>query len=486
MRQVFSVPPGHAVVPDESATLPDTALDGPDAQVYPMTVQERAMVEKVIVMGAAGRDFHNFNVYFRDNPRYNVIAFTASQIPDIAGRRYPPELAGGMYPEGIPIHPEEELRDLIRRHEIDLVAFSYSDVPHLEVMHRASEVMAEGADFILIGATYTMLRSVKPVVAVCAVRTGCGKSQTTRKVCEIAGEMGRRTVVVRHPMPYGDLRSQAVQRFSTYDDFERHNCTIEEREEYEPLVDRGIVVYAGVDYRRILAEAEKEADLILWDGGNNDTPFFSPSVHIVLFDPHRAGHELLYYPGETNMLMADIAIINKVDTAGIAQVEQVKRNIEQHAPQARIILADSKVIVSEPERIRGKTVLVVEDGPTLTHGGMPYGAGKIAAHTFNAAELIDPRNYAQGTIRETYRRYPHIDAVLPAMGYSREQVHDLQETINAAPCDLVLFATPIQLTRILAINKPAIRVRYEYQDHGEPTLGDVLRERLNRELPASE
>jgi len=437
------------------------------------------MVEKVIIMGAAGRDFHNFNVYFRDNPRYRVVAFTAAQIPDIAGRQYPRELAGGMYPEGIPIFPEEELRNLIREHTVDLVAFSYSDVPHLEVMHRASAAMAEGADFILIGATYTMLRTKRPVVSVCAVRTGCGKSQTTRKVCEIIGELGKRVVVVRHPMPYGDLRNQVVQRFSSYADFERHNCTIEEREEYEPLVDRGIVVYAGVDYGRILAEAEKEAEVIIWDGGNNDTPFFFPTVHIVLFDPHRAGHELAYYPGETNLLMADIAVINKVNTAGISQVEQVRRNIEAHSPNAVVILADSAVIVSEPELIRGKEVLVVEDGPTLTHGGMPYGAGKIAAHTFEAARIVDPREYACGMIRDTYQRYPHIDAVLPAMGYSTEQIRDLERTINAVPCDLVLFATPIQITRLLAINKPALRVRYEYQDHGEPLLRDVLLDRLN-------
>ncbi|KPJ86083.1 MAG: GTPase [Spirochaetes bacterium DG_61] len=422
----------------------------------------------------------NFNVYFKDNPRYRVIAFTAAQIPDIAGRLYPPELAGEMYPEGVPIFPEEELRNLIKEHSVDLVAFSYSDVPHVEVMHKASAVMAGGADFVLIGATYTMLRSHKPVVSVCAVRTGCGKSQTTRKVCEIIGEMGKRAVVVRHPMPYGDLRQQVVQRFSSYDDFDKHNCTIEEREEYEPLVDRGIVVYAGIDYKRILSEAEREADVIIWDGGNNDTPFFFPSVHIVLFDPHRAGHELSYYPGETNMIMADIAVINKVNTAGITQVEQVRRNIERNAPDAVVILADSKVIVNEPQRIRGKEVLVVEDGPTLTHGEMPYGAGKIAAQTFKAAGIIDPRKYATGTLRETFRRYPHIDAVLPAMGYSKEQIQELERTINAAPCDLVLFATPIHLTRLLSINKPTIRVRYEYQDRGEPLLENELIRRLNR------
>jgi len=339
--------------------------------------------------------------------------------------------------------------------------------------------MAEGADFILIGATYTMLRSEKKVVAVCAVRTGCGKSQTTRKVSEIIESLGKKVVVVRHPMPYGELKKQVVQRFSTYEDFARHNCTIEEREEYEPLVDRGIVVYAGIDYGLILKEAEKEADVIIWDGGNNDTPFFFPDVHIVLFDPHRAGHELLYYPGETNMIMADIAIINKVDSAGIAQVEQVRRNIEQYS-KAEIVLAESSVIVNNPEGIKGKKVLVVEDGPTLTHGGMPYGAAKIAAETFKAAWIVDPRESAAGSIKEVYRNHPHIDAVLPAMGYNKEQVRDLETTINNARCDLVLFATPIHLTRILNINKPARRVLYEYHDHGRPTLQEVLVKRFDK------
>jgi predicted GTPase len=436
------------------------------------------MVEKVIIMGAAGRDFHNFNIYFRENRRYSVVAFTATQIPDIEGRFYPPELAGEMYPEGIPIYPESELTRLIREHAIDLVAFSYSDVPHLEVMHKASLVMAEGADFILIGAPYTMLKAHKPVVAVCAVRTGCGKSQTTRKVCEILSRRGKKIVVVRHPMPYGDLRKQVVQRFSSYRDFERQNCTIEEREEYEPLVERGIVVFAGIDYEKILRAAESEADVVIWDGGNNDTPFFSPDVHIVLFDPHRAGHELRYFPGETNMILADIAVINKVDTAGLEQVEAVRRNIITNAPEAEIVLADSRVVVKDPSKIRGKEVLVVEDGPTLTHGEMPYGAGKIAAEKFKAARIVDPRKTAEGSIAEIYRRYPHIGSVLPAMGYTKEQVHDLERTINNAACDLVLFATPIHLTRVLDIKKPSIRVRYEYQDHGEPILEDVLLARL--------
>jgi len=436
------------------------------------------MIEKVIIMGAAGRDFHNFNVYFKDNPRYTVIAFTATQIPDIEDRRYPSELAGKMYPTGIPIFPEEQLRDLIRKHRVDLVAFSYSDVPHTEVMHKASVVMAGGADFTLIGATYTMLRASKPVVAVCAVRTGCGKSQTTRKVCEIMKARGRRVVAVRHPMPYGDLRLQEVQRFSCYADFDTHHCTIEEREEYEPLVDQDIVVYAGIDYGKILKAAETEADVIVWDGGNNDTPFYFPDVHIVLFDPHRAGHERLYYPGETNMLMADIAVINKVDTAPPEKVEQVRSNIGRFASKATTVLAESSVLVSQPERISGKRVLVVEDGPTLTHGEMPFGAGLIAAGQHRAAEIIDPRPYAVGSIIATYTKYPHMGKVLPAMGYGPAQIRDLEQTIANADCDLVLFATPIHLPRILNIEKPNLRVRYEYHDHGSPTLEEVLMEKL--------
>lgn len=436
------------------------------------------MVEKVIIMGAAGRDFHNFNIYFKDNPRYKVIAFTAAQIPMIEGRLYSPELAGKSYPEGIPIYPEDHLAGLIRKHQVDLVAFSYSDVPYVEVMHKASIAMAEGADFIFIGATYTMLKSQKPVIAVCAVRTGCGKSQTTRKVCAILQKIGKKVVVVRHPMPYGDLKNQVVQRFSSYEDFERQKCTIEEREEYEPIVDQGIVVYGGVDYGQILKSAEGEADLIVWDGGNNDIPFYQPDIHIVLFDPHRAGHELLYYPGETNMLMADIAVINKVDTASLAQVEKVRRNIEKYAPNAEILLAESPVMVRDPDQIKGKKVLVVEDGPTLTHGEMPFGAGVVAAKTFGAIEIVDPRPYAVGTIKETYIRYPNTGPVLPAMGYTKDQIQDLESTINNVDCDLVLFATPIHLTRILSISKLAVRVRYEYKDYDRPLLEEVLLRRL--------
>ncbi len=438
------------------------------------------MVEKVIIMGAAGRDFHNFNVYFKENPRYRVAAFTAAQIPAIESRRYPPELAGNAYPEGIPIYPENRLTDLIKEHHVDLVAFSYSDVPHEEVMHKASLVMAHGADFILMGATYTMLRSRKPVVSVCAVRTGCGKSQTTRKVCTILRKLNKKVVVIRHPMPYGDLQNQVVQRFVSYRDFETHQCTFEEREEYEPLVDQGIVVYAGVDYGKILKAAEQEADIIVWDGGNNDTPFYFPAVHIVLFDPHRAGHERLYYPGETNMLMAHIAIINKVDTAPPEKVKKVRKNILQYAPQADIVLAESPVMVTHPGRISGKRVLVVEDGPTLTHGEMAFGAGVIAAEAYGAADIVDPRPYAVGTIKEAYGRYPHVKKVVPAMGYGKAQIKDLEESINNADCDMVLFATPIQLTRVLSIHKPSLRVRYEYEDCEAPFLEEVLLRRLQK------
>ena len=438
------------------------------------------MVEKVIIMGAAGRDFHNFNIYFRDNTRYKVIGFTAAQIPDIEGRLYPRALSGDLYPEGIPIYSEEQLTDLIQEHKADLVAFSYSDIPHVEVMHKASVAMAGGADFMLIGATYTMLRSKKPVVAVCAVRTGCGKSQTTRHVCDVIKGMGKKGVAIRHPMPYGDLTKQIVQRFSSYGDFEKHNCTIEEREEYEPLVAQGTVVYAGIDYKKILKEAEKEADVIVWDGGNNDTPFYFPDVHIVIFDPHRAGHETLYYPGETNMLMADIAVINKVDSAATDKVNLVRKNIETYAPNADIVLAESAVLVENDGQIRGKRVLVIEDGPTLTHGGMPFGAGTLAAKRNKAASMIDPRPYITGTIKETFKRYPKIGAVLPAMGYGKQQMQDLESTINNADCDLVLFATPIDLPKLLSINKPMLRVRYEYRDHGSPTLKKVLLKHLKK------
>ena len=438
------------------------------------------MIENVIIMGAAGRDFHNFNVYFKDNRRYRVIGFTAAQIPNIDGRIYPPELSGKLYPKGVPIYSENQLTDLIREHKVDLVAFSYSDILHTDVMHKASMVMAGGADFILIGATYTMLKSKKTVVAVCAVRTGCGKSQTTRHICRIMKTKGKKVVAVRHPMPYGDLTQQVIQRFASYEDIKNQQCTIEEREEYEPLVSQGIVVYAGIDYARILESAEKEADVIVWDGGNNDTPFYYPDVHIVVFDPHRAGHELLYYPGETNMLMADIAVINKVDSAAPQQIEAVRKNITTHAPDAKIVLAESAILVDDPGKIKGQRVLVVEDGPTLTHGGMSYGAGVIAAQMYEASDIVDPKAHAAGTIKDTYHRYPNVGAVLPAMGYSKAQIHDLELTINHVDCDLVLCATPIDLPKLLSINKPTVRVRYEYKDHGNPILEDVLLEYLQK------
>ncbi len=436
------------------------------------------MPKRIIIMGAAGRDFHNFNLYFKDNPDYRVAAFTAAQIPLVHDRIYPPEMAGSLYPEGIPFYPEEDLERLVRDQGIDLVVFSYSDVPHVEVMHKASRVMAAGADFLLPGAARTMLTSSRPVIAVCAVRTGCGKSPTTRKICEILRGLGKKTVTVRHPMPYGDLRHQVVQRFAAVEDFSRYRLTIEEREEYEPLVDQGIIVYGGVDYRQILARAEQEAEVIVWDGGNNDTPFFRPDIHVVLFDPLRPGHELLYCAGETNLLMADIAIINKVDSAAPDNIALVRGNIQQFAPRADILLANMPVLVNEPERIRGKAVLVVEDGPTLTHGGMASGAGFLAAQQFGAAQIIDPRPYATGTLKEVFEKYPHIGQVLPAMGYSEAQIADLAATINHTPADLVLFSTPIHLCRLLNCDKPTLRVRYEYADYGEPTLQEVLEKRM--------
>ncbi len=438
------------------------------------------MVENVIIMGAAGRDFHNFNVYFRENKRYNVICFTATQIPDIDGRLYPPELAGGMYPNGIPIKSDDGLMDLIRENQVDLVAFSYSDVPHVEVMHKASQATAAGADFVIIGAPYTMLESSRKVVSICAVRTGCGKSQTSRHIAQVLKDAGTKVVTVRHPMPYGDLNKQIVQRFATYDDLEKHDCTIEEREEYEPVIDMGSVIYAGIDYEKILRQAEKEADIVVWDGGNNDTPFFKPDVHVVVFDPHRVGHETTFHPGETNLLLADIALINKVDSADPRDVETLKKTIAKHNPKARIVLADSVVTAENGESMKGKRVLVVEDGPTLTHGQMTFGAGVIAAKRYGAAEIVDPRPYLVGTLKKTFETYPDIGHVLPAMGYGEQQVRDLEATINACDCDMVVSATPIDLTRLVTIEKPTLRVRYSYRDNGKPTLGDVVKEILER------
>ena len=436
------------------------------------------MVENVIIMGAAGRDFHNFNVYLRDNKRYRVVCFTATQIPDIDARHYPPELAGSLYPAGIPIKRDEQLMELVSEYRIDLVAFSYSDVSHTEVMHKASQATAAGADFIIIGASYTMLESAKKVVSVCAVRTGCGKSQASRQLVAVLKKAGKNVVTVRHPMPYGDLTKQIVQRFASYEDFAKHACTIEEREEYEPIIDSGGVIYAGVDYEKILRQAENEADIIVWDGGNNDTPFFKPDVHVVVFDPHRVGHETTYHPGETNLLLADVAVINKVDSAAPEDVETLKRTIRRHNPKARIVLADSEITVEHGERMTGKRVLVVEDGPTITHGGMQFGAGVIAARRYGAAEMVDPRQFLVGSLQRTFEIYPDIGTVLPAMGYGRRQVTDLEATIDNCPCDLVVSATPVDLTRLVSVNKEIMRVRYNYRDHGEPTLGDRVRELL--------
>jgi len=436
------------------------------------------MAKRVIIMGAAGRDFHNFNVAFRDTPEVEVVAFTATQIPNIAGRKYPPELAGSRYPNGIPIYPESELNDLIRRTQADEVIFAYSDVSHSYVMHKASQVLAAGADFRLMGTAATCLRSSKPVVAICAVRTGSGKSQTTRHVSDILQRMGRKPVVVRHPMPYGDLAAQAVQRFATYADLDHHKCTIEEREEYEPHIDRGVVVYAGVDYERILRQAEAEADVIIWDGGNNDLPFYRPDLHIVVADPHRPGHEMAYHPGEANLRAADVVVINKVDTAGPEGIARVRESVAACNPQAITVEAASPIFVEQPEAIRGKRVLVIEDGPTLTHGEMTYGAGVVAARRFGAAELVDPRPYAVRTIAATFQTYPHIGPLLPAMGYGDEQVRDLEETINNTPCDLVLIATPIDLRRLVNLRHPTDRVRYELQVIGQPTLEEIIARRL--------
>ncbi len=433
---------------------------------------------RTIIMGAAGRDFHNFNVFFRDNPDYEVVAFTATQIPNIEGRTYPPELAGKQYPKGIPIYPESELTRLIKDLKVDQVVFAYSDVSHEYVMHKASEAIAAGADFRLMGLNSTMITSSKPVVSVCAVRTGCGKSQTTRRVSLILRDMGYKVAVIRHPMPYGDLAKQAVQRFATYEDLDKYECTIEEREEYEPHLDNGMIVYAGVDYEAILRRAEQEADIILWDGGNNDLPFYKSDLHIVVADPHRPGHEVKYHPGEANARIADVFIINKVDTAEPEAVLEVRENLHSINPDALILEAASPIFVENPDAIRGKRVLVVEDGPTLTHGGMAYGAGWVAAKRFGAAEIVDPRPYAVGSIRETYAKYPNTGAVLPAMGYGKEQIRELEETINRADADLVIVGTPIDLRRLMKINKPSDRVRYELQIIGAPTLEDILRKKF--------
>jgi predicted GTPase len=435
---------------------------------------------RTIIMGAAGRDFHNFNTFFRGNKDYEVVAFTATQIPDIEGRLYQKELAGGLYPKGIPIHAESELSELIKKFNVDQVVFAYSDVPHEYVMHKAASVNAAGADFRLMGTKETQIKSSKPVVSVCAVRTGSGKSQTTRRVSLILREMGFKVAAIRHPMPYGDLVKQAVQRFANYSDLDKHECTIEEREEYEPHIDNGVIVYAGVDYEAILRQAEKEVDIVLWDGGNNDFPFYVSDLQIVVADPHRPGHESTYYPGETNVLLADVFVINKVDTADPDNVILVRENLRRLNPNAIQIEAASPLFVDHPETIRGKRVLVIEDGPTLTHGGMAYGAGFVAARRFGAAEIVDPRPFAVKSIAATYQKYPKTGPILPAMGYGEAQMKDLEATIKASDVDLVIIGTPIDLTRVIKIDKPYQRVRYELQEIGQPTLEDILKDKFGK------
>jgi predicted GTPase len=434
--------------------------------------------QRIIIMGAAGRDFHNFNTYFKDNSAFEVIAFTATQIPNIEDRVYPAELSGELYPDGIPIHDEAEMSAIIRAHQVQQVIFAYSDVSHEYVMHKASEVIAAGADFRLMGTRSTQIEASKPIVSVCAARTGSGKSQTTRHVADILKSLGYQVAAIRHPMPYGDLRLQGVQRFETLADLDRHQCTIEEREEYEPHLERGVLVFAGVDYQEILVEAEREADVILWDGGNNDLPFYKPDLHIVLVDPLRPGHERRYHPGEANVITADVIVINKIDTASNADILTVRANVTELNPDAIIVEAASPVTVDDPAVLRGKRVLVVEDGPTLTHGEMAYGAGWLAAQRAGAAEIIDPRPFATGSILDTYAKYKNTGAVLPAMGYGAEQIKELETTINRAQADLVVIGTPIDLSHLLEINSPSVRVRYELQVIGKPTLREVIEERF--------
>jgi predicted GTPase len=435
------------------------------------------MKKKIIIMGAAGRDFHNFNVYYRNNNNYEVVAFTATQIPDIEGRKYPSVLCGSNYPKGIPIHAESELPELIKKNNIDEVIFAYSDVPHEYVMNKASWVMAMGPDFKLMGPRSTMLKSSKPVISVCAVRTGCGKSQTTRRISEILIAAGKKVVAIRHPMPYGDLAKQKVQRFSTLQDLKKHKCTIEEMEEYEPHIMRGVTVYAGVDYEAILREAEKEADVILWDGGNNDISFYVPDLEVVVVDPHRPNHEIMYHPGETNLRRADVIVINKMETADAEAIEVVRENIRKFNPNAIVVDGASPLFIENPLLLKGKRALVVEDGPTLTHGGMQYGAGFVAAQKFGASEIVDPRPFVVGEIEQTFKKYPGIGTILPAMGYGKKQIRDLEKTINRAKVDVVVIATPIDLGRIIKIKKPHVRVSYELQEIGSPSLKNVLKDK---------
>lgn len=435
-----------------------------------MSPKQTERRQKVVILGAAGRDFHDFNVYWGKHPQYEVVAFTAAQIPDIEGRVYPAQLTGKLYPEGIRIEPEAKLLELIRKFEVDVVAMAYSDLPHEQVMHKAAIVNAAGVSFTMLGVRQTMLTSRRPVIAVCAVRTGCGKSQTSRAITGILKSLGKRVAAVRHPMPYGDLTKQICQRFAAIEDLERHECTIEEREEYEPHIRAGNIVFAGVDYEKILHEAEKEADVILWDGGNNDTAFFKPDLYVVVADPHRPHHELTYYPGETNTRLADIVVINKVGTARPGHVDAVEANVRRVNPKARIIRARSPVTVDDPAAVKGKRVLVVEDGPTVTHGEMPYGAGHVAAREHGAATIVDPRPYAVGSIKKTFEAYGHMQEVLPAMGYGKKQMSELEKTINAADCDLVLIGTPIDLGSLLKLNKPFLRVRYELDEAATEAL----------------
>lgn len=437
-------------------------------------------IRNALIMGAAGRDFHNFNVCFRKRKDIRIIAFTAAQIPDIEGRRYPPELAGPLYPEGIPIHPESELERLVEKFKIHDVYFSYSDVSSRYVLRKVAEVMKAQGNFILLGPGETMLKSRLPVISVCAVRTGCGKSQTTRRISDILKAEGYRTAIVRHPMPYGDLSEQRVQVFRTISDLKRYNCTIEEMEEYEPHLKKGMEVYAGVDYEEILREAEKRAQIIVWDGGNNDLPFFRPDLEIVVADPHRAGHEIEYYPGAVNFMRADVIVINKIDTSDPSNVAVVRENIRKYNPRATVVDAASPIIVEGGDAVRGKRVLVIEDGPTLTHGDMKYGAGVVAARKFGAAELVDPHAYAVGTIKDTFSRYPDMGPILPAMGYGPGQIKDLQRTIANTECDLVVIATPVDLGSIIEIKRPSVRVSYELQELGTPSLQDILKEWLKK------
>ena len=434
------------------------------------------MKKKVLIMGAAGRDFHNFNTYYRDNDDFEVVAFTATQIPDIDGRKYPAELAGKLYPEGIPIFDEAELVNLIKKYDVDQVVFAYSDVPHERVMHNASLVNATGADFVLMGMKHSMIKTTKPLITICAIRTGCGKSQTTRRVVKELKSRGLKVVSIRHPMPYGDLAAQKVQRFASLEDLEKHKCTIEEMEEYEPHIAMGSVIYAGVDYEAIVREAEKEADVIIWDGGNNDTPFYTSDkkLDIVVVDPHRPNHELTYYPGETNLVNADVIVINKIDTADPEGIQIVRDNIRKINPEAIVVDGASPLTVDNPDLIKGAKVLVVEDGPTLTHGEMQYGAGVVAAEKYGAIDLVDPRDFAVGTIADTYEKYPDIGILLPAMGYGEQQIKDLEATINKAECDVVVIGTPIDLRRIVKIKHPAVQVGYELQEIGSPTLAQIL------------